>query len=288
MTGFGNASCDREGLHVAAEIKSVNNRYLKLSARLPDSVSRFEGDVERLVRSRVARGTIQLSVRVRFPAGQSEYQIDSGAVSAYKNQLSEIQAIGCDDVSVADLLQLPGVVIEREFSEDAVKALWPAVEGAVKESLDHFDDFRRREGESMRLDLVRQCSTIVSHLDEVVALAPQVVADYRDRLLDRLRKLIDEAAVSMNDSDVIREVAMFADRCDINEEITRLRSHIDQFCRLLNGDASQGRKLEFIGQEMFREINTIGSKANNVTIAHGVVEMKASIERIREVLQNVE
>jgi uncharacterized protein (TIGR00255 family) len=288
MTGFGSATCDRDGVHVSAEIKSVNNRYLKLSARLPDAVSRFEGEVERLVRSRVARGTIQLVVRVRFPAGQTEYQIDANAISGYRDQLNALQAGTDTQVAASDLLQLPGVIVEREFDDDAVKALWPALESTLIESLDHFDDFRRREGEFMRQDLDRQCSNIVAQLDDVAQLTPQVVAEYKARLLERLRKLIEDSGVTINDSDVIREVAMFADRCDINEEITRLRSHIDQFQRLLNGEESQGRKLEFIGQEMFREINTIGSKANNVSIAHCVVEMKASIERIREVLQNVE
>ncbi|MCA9049677.1 MAG: DUF1732 domain-containing protein, partial [Planctomycetaceae bacterium] len=118
--------------------------------------------------------------------------------------------------------------------------------------------------------------------------APNVVSEYRGKLLERLRKAIGDADVAVDDRDVIREVALYADRCDINEEITRLRSHTDQFRRFLNSDTSMGRKLEFLGQEMFREINTIGSKANNVAIAHHVVDMKAAIERIREVLQNVE
>jgi len=288
MTGIGSATSDREGVHISAEIKSVNNRYLKMSTRLPDSVSRFEGEVERLVRSRVARGTIQLNVRVRFPAEQQEYQIDPAAIAAYRSQLQSVESDQQTELRAADLLQLPGVIVEREFSDDVVNALWPGLEAALLEALDHFDDFRQREGEFMRLDLEKQCGTIEAQVDNVSKLAPQVVSEYKDRLLDRLRKLIDDSGVTINDSDVIREVAMFADRCDVNEEITRLRSHLDQFLRLLNGKESQGRKLEFIGQEMFREINTIGSKANNVEIAHCVVEMKASIERIREVLQNVE
>ena len=140
----------------------------------------------------------------------------------------------------------------------------------------------------MLQDLKLQCQTIETQVDDVAANAPSVVAEYREKLLDRVRKAITDADVVIEDKDVIREVATFADKCDINEEITRLRSHIEQFHRFLDSDTSMGRKLEFLGQEMFREINTIGSKANNVTIAHSVVEMKAAIERIREVLQNVE
>ena len=140
----------------------------------------------------------------------------------------------------------------------------------------------------MRVDLSNQCDTIETQLAEVETKAPEVVSGYREKLLERVRKAIGDTDIPVEDKDVIREVAMFADRCDINEEITRLRSHIQQFNAFLNGDKSLGRKLEFVSQEMFREINTIGSKANNVGIAHCVVEMKAAIERIREVLQNVE
>lgn len=297
MTGFGNSSIDRGGIHVASEIKSVNNRYLKLSVRLPDSVARFESEIEKLVRARVARGSVQLSLRLRFPAGQSEHRIDADVLRSYQKQLMELEsdvgghpasAASGQTVSVRELLQLPGVVTETEFPEELVNSLWPAVEEAIVVSLDHFHDFREREGESMRLDLERQCDTIDSELRQVSVATPQVISDYRDKLLERIRRLMGDASIAFSENDVIREVALFADRCDINEEITRLRSHIEQFRRLLNGNSSQGRKLEFIGQEMFREINTIGSKANSVSIAHSVVDMKASIERIREVLQNVE
>jgi len=291
MTGFGHSSVDHQGVHVTAEIKSVNNRYLKLTVRLPDSAARFESDVERLIRSEVSRGSVQLSVRIRFPDGLSEHRVDGDALRNYRSQLA---ALGndfsgpSDGVSLSDLLQLPGVVTENELPDDLVNAVWPAVEKAITASLEHFHDFRQREGESMRADLSRQCEAIEHELLQVSQFAPQVISEYRNKLLERVRRLISDTTARIDDDDIIREVALFADKCDINEEITRLKSHIEQFRRLLSGDTSQGRKLEFIGQEMFREINTIGSKANNVPIAHSVVEMKASIERIREVLQNVE
>lgn len=287
MTGFGHSSSEDGGVHVSTEIKSVNNRYLKLSVRMPDTVARFEADIEKLVRSRVTRGSVQLSIRVRFAGGQSEYRIDSDLLKGYQDQLKSLSA-GSDAPRIENLLTLPGVVVETEFSEEILNSLWPVVENSLSESLDHFEDFRRREGESMRLDLERQCEVIETEVTKVAALAPVVVTEYRDKILERVRRLMNDASISISENDVIREVALFADRCDINEEITRLRSHTEQFRRLLNGDTSQGRKLEFIGQEMFREINTIGSKANHVTIALSVVEMKAAIERMREVLQNVE
>ncbi|MEZ6033339.1 MAG: YicC/YloC family endoribonuclease [Planctomycetaceae bacterium] len=288
MTGFGNATFDADGVHVSSEIKSVNNRYLKLSVRMPDSVARFEADIEKLIRSRVARGSIQLTLRVRFHGGQSEYRIDPAVLKSYQQQLSEVSQKGSEHPNLAHLLQLPGVVTETELPDDLVNSLWPMIETCLTEALDHFDDFRQREGESMRQDLERQCEVIETSVSRVAELAPRVVAEYRDKILERVRRLISDATISVSENDVIREVALFSDRCDINEEITRLRSHTEQFLRLLNGTTSQGRKLEFIGQEMFREINTTGSKANNVEIALSVVEMKAAIERMREVLQNVE
>ncbi|MCA9034324.1 MAG: YicC family protein [Planctomycetaceae bacterium] len=287
MTGFGSSTVDRDGVHLSVEIKSVNNRYLKLSARLPDAVARFESEVEKLVRARVARGTVQMSVRLRFPGGQSGYRIDTEVLNSYQQQLLAMDE-GRSDISLASLLQLPGVVAEAELPEELVNSVWPIAEEAIIRALEHFHDFREREGESMRIDLQKQCDAIASHLSEIIAVAPQVISDYRDKLLERVRRLTNDASISVSPNDVIREVALFADRCDINEETTRLSSHMDQFRRMLDGETSQGRKLEFIGQEMFREINTIGSKANSVDVAHCVVEMKASIERIREVLQNVE
>ena len=288
MTGFGNASFDSESVHVSSEIKSVNNRYLKLSVRMPDSVARFEADIEKLIRSRVARGSIQLSLRVRFHGGQSGYRIDSDLLKSYQHQLAEVSEGEGNRPNLGHLLQLPGVVTETELPDELVNSLWPSIEKCLSEALDHFDDFRQREGESMRQDLERQCEVIETEVRRVAELAPQVVAEYRDKILERVRRLMSDTSISLGENDVIREVALFSDRCDINEEITRLRSHTEQFLRLLNGNSSQGRKLEFIGQEMFREINTTGSKANNVTIALSVVEMKAAIERMREVLQNVE
>lgn len=286
MTGFGHSSLQTPIAHVSAELKSVNNRYLKLALRLPDSIARFEADIERVVRSRVARGAVQGTIRVRFHSGQTDHQLDLQVLRGYQDQLSTV--VSSADVSLSALLALPGVVIETEVDDAQLSAVWPDVERCLNDTLDQFEDFRRREGQSMREDLSLQCDVIAQHLQSVTALAPAVVVEYRDKLLDRVRRLIGDLNVSLTESDLIREMAVFADRCDINEEITRLKSHIEQFRRLLAADSSQGRKLEFISQEMFREINTIGSKANSTSISHCVVDMKAAIERIREVLQNVE
>lgn len=292
MTGFGNAAQDSETAHVAIELKAVNNRYLKISMRLPDFLARFEADIEKVVRSEIARGSLQLSFRVRLHSESSGYSIDQHVLARYLDQLKltrqELGLKDTDKPALADLLSLPGVVTESEVSGNLQETLWPVLSSTLKEALQHFHEFRQTEGESMRLDLKQQCQVIESQVAEVARQAPEVVSEYRTKLLDRLSRAVEETNVVLSESDLIREVAIFADKCDVNEEITRLLSHLRQFHDFLDGDKSLGRKLEFLGQEMFREINTIGSKANNVAIAHCVVEMKAAIERIREILQNVE
>lgn len=292
MTGFGNAAQHSEAASVSIELKAVNNRYLKVSMRLPDYLARFESDVERLIREEIARGSVQLSIRVRLLAETSGYSIDTSVLHGYVRQLTALQndpeVTDSRVPGLSDLLPLPGVVTEADVNPDVVEAVWPVLKSTLQEALLHFHEFRQHEGESMRQDLKLQCETIAGQLEEVATHAPDVVAEYRSRLLERIRRAVQETDVEIDENDLIREVALFADRCDINEEITRLRSHLEQFHRFLDSERSMGRKLEFLGQEMFREINTIGSKANNVTIAHSVVEMKSAIERIREVLQNVE
>lgn len=290
MTGFGNSTSSSDVISISAELRAVNNRYLKLSLRLPDSLSRFESRIEKLIRNRIARGTVQMSLRARFPRDVTGFSIDGETIAEYRRQLSTLSgdAAGDTTLELNQLLALPGVVVETEPALETIDSYWPVVEKTVTESLDQFDDFRKTEGAQMLDDLRRQCTSIATQVDAIAELAPNVVSEYRAKLLDRISGAVRESGVSIADTDVIREVALFADRCDINEEITRLRSHMQQFHSFLDDEQSLGRKLEFLGQEMFREINTIGSKANNVTIAHHVVEMKSAIERIREVLQNVE
>lgn len=292
MTGFGNASHSSDEASVSVELKAVNNRYLKVSMRLPEAVTRFESDVEKIIREHIARGSVQLSFRIKSNSTSGGYSVDADVLNSYMQQLSSFEAAhqygDGKQPSLTDLLLLPGVISESEASADAEKTVWPLLKEALLESLQQFHAFRQQEGESMKTDLTLQCTTIETQLAEVETKAPDVVTSYREKLLERVRKAIGDTEIPIEDKDVIREVAMFADRCDINEEITRLRSHLQQFDAFLNGEKSLGRKLEFVSQEMFREINTIGSKANNVGIAHCVVEMKAAIERIREVLQNVE
>ena len=189
---------------------------------------------------------------------------------------------------MSSLLTLPGAITEHAREELDADADWPFLKGLLEQALVKLHEFRQREGRSMGDDLRLNSGVIATNLSEIATGAPEVVRAYRDKLLDRIRELVKGTNVVISEPDLIREVSLFADRCDINEEITRLRCHLEQFEVFLNDKVSQGRKLDFLTQEMFREVNTIGSKANNVSLARCVVEMKSSVDRIREVLQNVE
>lgn len=290
MTGFGNASGQNDRFSASVEIKAVNNRYLKVSQKFPEVLAPLEAQIEKVVRSAVARGTVSLSIQFA-PIGQSSrFRIVSEVLQAYWLQLQEAsEQNGVPaPTSSADLLSLPGVVADELASTVDAQQEWPLVEGSLKAALAKLDEFRRLEGESMQNDLAQNCRTIDEHLDAVARQSPKVVSTYRDKILERVRELLGETGAIVEPNDLIREVSVFSDRCDINEEITRLRCHIEQFGQVMDADKSQGRKLDFLTQEMFREINTIGSKANDVEIAHHVVEMKAAAEKMREVIQNVE
>lgn len=290
MTGYGDARQQSGDRLVAAEVRTVNNRYLKVNLRCPDAYASIESDIERLVRSRIARGTVNLTLRAETFGQDGRYHVDRNVVIAYWEQMTSLtDHLGlAPPQEIASLLQLPGVITEQGVEELDLQVEWPLIEAAVEAALVQLDSFRRREGESMRRDLAQQCQAIRQQLEVVAARAPLVVVQYRDRLLERVTQLLKDTDVAVSDADLIREVSVFADRCDINEEIMRLTSHLDQFDECLEGEESAGRKLEFLCQEMFREVNTIGSKSNNVDIAHAVVEMKGTVERLREVVQNVE
>ena len=290
MTGFGDARKQDARLSVAVEVRAVNNRYLKVSIKCPDSYAPLEGDIEKTVRESISRGTVSVSVRVDRLGAEQQYVLNREVLQSYWRQLNQIaETIHlATPPNVGSLLQLPGVVSEEDRSHREPEGDWPLVRETLIEAIRKLHGFRAAEGRSMEQELRSNARTIAEQLEQVAALAPQVVTEYRDKLYERVRELVESAGVSLERSDLIREVSIFSERCDVNEEIARLRSHLEQFDAFLKQETSSGRKLEFLSQEMFREVNTIGSKANNVTIAHAVVEMKAAVEKMRELLQNVE
>lgn len=285
MTGYGAGQVDAGGINVMVEIRTVNNRYLKLHSRLPDGYAVLESRIEEVVRKSIRRGAVQLNLDLRRQSSADDYRLNLDVLKAYQKQVSELG----DQVNVESLLTLPGVVRDAGSRDHNVDEEWPIVQKALKAALTDLRKMRETEGQAMTQDLMEQVNDIASCGDHIEKLAPTVVEAYQTRLTDRLNKLLAQHDIQVQPADVIREVGVFAEKADISEEIVRLRSHLDQFTDVMKQkEAGAGRKLEFLVQELLRETNTIGSKANDAEIAKHVVHIKTCIERIREMVQNVE
>jgi uncharacterized protein (TIGR00255 family) len=277
-------------LSVAVEIRTVNNRYFKLNLRMTDGYAPLESHVETLLRQQIRRGTVQVNLQIDREPRPDDYRLNPVVFAGYLKQLEV--ALGApvsrDAGQLAALLALPGVVREPTAEYDQIEAQWPRIEGVLAAALAHLGKMRIDEGRSMAADLAANARAIAAELVKIEARAPLVIDAYRGRLTERLNKLLAEVGVRAEPGDIIREVGIFAERSDISEEIVRLKSHLEQFDTVMAAEESQGRKLEFLTQEMFRETNTIGSKANDAEIARHVIEIKTAIERMREMIQNVE
>ena len=290
MTGFGDARFQDERLSASVEVRAVNNRYLKISTKCSEAYASLEGEIERIVRESISRGTVNVAIRVDRLWSAAEFALNQVALKSYWSQLqAAARELGAPPpAEMGHLLSAPGVISDESRGSADVQADAEIIRRLLAEALLKLHGFRVEEGRSMERELEENGRTIARGLQDVTILAPQVVAEYRTKMLDRVRQLLADSGVGVAESDLIREVSIFSDRSDINEEITRLRSHLEQFQVFIREPVSTGRKLDFLSQEMNREVNTIGSKANNVAIAHCVVEMKAAIEKMREILQNVE
>ena len=285
MTGFGEARNSQDaGLSIAAEVRAVNNRHLKITAKINDPYGRLEPELEQLTREYVRRGTVQVSVRVERPRQAEDYRLNTVALASYRDQLA---ALG-GPVDIAALLSLPGIVEELRGGTPDVAAEWPAIAAVATEALKGFEAARAREGAAMAAELLALSRSIREFLVQIADRAPTLVQSYQKRLTERVQTLVREHGVAIDPKDLIREVAILVDRSDVVEELVRLRAHLDQYEEILAAPESGGRKLEFVVQEMGREINTVGSKSNDVEISRLVVEVKGVLERIRELVQNVE
>jgi len=290
MTGFGEAHRRENGVAVAVEARTINGRYFKLSFKSAEGYSVLEPEVESMVREQIKRGSVQVNLRIDRPRSADDYRLNTSVLANYRKQIEELAAHSQprEAVPLQSLLLLPGVVDENPIGSFDPQADWPLVRQTLLEALSHLAAMRRREGEAMQSDLKTNCATIAAELAAIEARAPSVVENYRSRLQERVSKALEEHQVSLNAADLIREVSIYAERSDISEETVRLHSHLEQFDALMATPESSGRKLDFLTQEMFREANTIGSKSSDVQIARHVIEIKAAIERIREMVQNVE
>ena len=290
MTGFGEARHQQDGLAVAVEVRTINSRYFKLSVRTSDGYGVLEPRIEAIVRKQIRRGTVQVNIRIDRAKSPDDYRINAEVLGGYRRQLETIGSQWSlpEPVALESLLLLPGVVSENSSSSINADDHWPAIRDTLKTAIDSLQAMRAEEGRTMAADLAANSRLAAAGLDAVADRAPRVVEAHRTRLQERLQKVLDEFDVTLDPGDLIKEVALFADRSDISEEIVRLRSHLEQFEAIMQSSESSGRKLEFLTQEMVRESNTIGSKANDVEISRHVIEIKAAVERIREMIQNVE
>jgi uncharacterized protein (TIGR00255 family) len=277
---------------VQVEVRAVNNRYLKVTLRTVEPYNTLEADIEKVLRRTVKRGTLQVHLRVQRPARATDFVINPLALQSYVEQVQRL----AQQLSLADggqslltqVLSLPGVVPEPAVGAFNAEEDWPLVEQTVEAALARMQQMRQEEGRAMAAQLLHLRDHIARELSHVEARTPQVASAYRERLHERVRTLLSELDVEIDRKDLIREVAIFAERSDISEEVVRLASHLTQFGEALNESESPGRKLEFLIQEMFRETNTMGSKASDVEISRHVVEIKGTLEKIRELVQNVE
>jgi uncharacterized protein (TIGR00255 family) len=292
MTGFGEATQTSDRLTAAVELRAVNNRYLKVTLRASEPYNLLEPDIEKVIRRTIKRGTLQVQLRVQRPAVAQDYAINAVALRSYLEQVRVIaEDLGLTDRGqslLAQVLALPGVVPEPASGAYNADEDWPVLERAVEMAIARMQQMRQDEGRAMADQLLHLRDHIGAELGRIRLRIPSVADVYRERLLDRVKLMLAELDVKIDRNDLIREVAIFAERSDISEEVTRLASHLTQFQEVLDEPESAGRKLEFLTQEMFRETNTIGSKASDVEISRHVVEIKGTLEKIRELVQNVE
>ena len=290
MTGHGEATVTQGDLSASAEIRSTNNRYFKLSARLPDGYASLEPQLERIIRQTVRRGSVNLSLKLHRASARELAHVNVAAVSRYRQQLAEME--GADSLELAAilpaLLQLPGVIDDGAIETVDLSADGPILCEAVTEALLALHSMRAEEGRAMGVDLEKNLSQILIQSGEIRERIPAVAAGYQARLLERINKLLTEHSLTIEPSDIVREVGLFVDRSDISEELVRLSSHIEQFRSEMQLAEPQGRKLDFLTQEMFREANTVGSKSNDSQVSAWAIEIKTTIERMREMIQNVE
>lgn len=288
MTGFGRAVKELDGYVITVELKSVNHRYFEFSSRCPRQYGFIDEKIKSFVNSRVERGKVDCYVGIEALNTESaDVVVNHTLASAYVKALKEIaQSYDLkEDFGASTISRFSDVLVVKKAEEDEEK-IWTLVKEVASEAVDKFIEMRQTEGKRMYDDVYSRSSFILDCVSYIEERSPETVKEYNDKLVQRVHDLIGD--VSLDESRVIQEVAIFADKVAVAEETVRLRSHIEQLREFLNSDTAVGRKMDFLVQEINRETNTIGSKCNDVDIARRVVDMKAEIEKIREQIQNIE
>ncbi|MDI6871550.1 MAG: YicC/YloC family endoribonuclease [Bacillota bacterium] len=288
MTGFGRGEAVRDRYRVTVEARAVNHRFLDVAFRLPKAAAGFEERLRAMIAGRLSRGRVEVSVSLE-EVGETRrpVKVDIPLARGYQEALAELQgALGLPgEITLGTVLGLPGVVVAEETTDP--DTLWTALEEAAAAALSEIVRMRESEGARLKADLEQRLSAVSEEVEAIAERAPALSEEYRQRLEERVREVLGEAPV--DEARLLQEVALVADRSSISEEVVRLRSHLAEAAATLASDEpAVGRKLEFLLQEMNREINTIGSKGTDVQIARQVIAVKAELEKIREQVQNIE
>ena len=290
MTGFGSAEGQLEGVTYVVEIATVNNRYFKARIKVPDSAAFMEEDIEKLLLKTLSRGSVNYTLRLKNIPANKLFNMDEEALKMYVAKLEKIASSNGikQTIDISNLLMLPGIiqplVPEREEAEKVKQKVLSITEAATA----NLKKMRLAEGAALAADLESYCKTMKRDLEQLRARREMVPLEYQKKLKNRIDNLLAAANLKLDADTLAREVAVFAERSDISEEITRLDSHLDRFSETCRQEGQAGRRLDFISQEMLREANTIGSKASDTEIIHLVVDIKCWIDRIKEQIQNIE
>ncbi len=289
MTGYGRGEAEAEGRRFTVELKSVNNRYCEVILRQPRSLAQLEDKIRRQIQNKVTRGRIDGFITIEETGEVTPaVKVDKALALTYHKAMEELMAdlAISDKISIRDLISLPNV-ISLEQTEDDVEAWYQAIQQATNQALEGLMSMRENEGQRLKTDILARAEIIRQLiLGQVSERAPLVVQEHREKLMQRLAEWLENGTIEENR--LAAEVAIFTDRADISEELVRLHSHLEQLVQILAEGGAVGRKLDFLVQEMNREVNTIGSKANDLMITNAVVNAKSELEKIREQVQNIE
>lgn len=288
MTGYGRSQQIVDGMNITVEIKSVNHKYFEFNARVPRTFGFLEEKLKTYSQSIISRGKVECYVSIEMPENENvevavNYALAEGYINALKN-LSEKYSLR-DDVSVTSVSRYPDVLTVHKLPEDEDK-IWNAVKEVASEAIANFISMREKEGEKLCEDILSRADTIIECVSFVEERSPQTVTEYNEKLKVRIRELIGD--VSVDEQRLLQEAAIYADKIAVAEETVRLRSHISQLREMFNSSEAIGRKMDFLVQEINREANTIGSKAQDVEITRKVIAIKGEVEKIREQVQNIE
>jgi uncharacterized protein (TIGR00255 family) len=289
MTGFGRANSEEGGKRsFSVEIKSINHRYLDLNVRMPRSMMVLEEKIRKYIGGRISRGKVDIYITYNNYERQDVVaNFNESLGDSYMKCLESVRNRYQvrDDISVSLIARFPDVIYVEEKKED-LDEIWELLKGTLEDAVDMLVAMRAREGEKLKEDIIKKCEVIKTNVDEIERRSPQLVQQYKEKLTERLKDLLDNS--HLDENRLYMEVALFADKSSIDEEITRLNSHLDQVRETLRSSEPVGRKLDFIVQEMNREANTIASKSNDLGLTNMSLNIKNEIEKIREQIQNIE